>query len=197
MKISEEIKKRREKDIKAIKDQVEEVAKSDFVFKKTWPLGFISFLGFPSLVNMLTGKEFSHFLILTLFALVFFIPERRKKKHLEITQDEINYYKKNPDEIALINNATKIRYKYLSYAFILGFILVVISKLVGPMFAPLISSFWSDVMKDLSFELGVALWGGAITTYIIELHAKREEEDCKYKQDMLRKLIDLNDEEVV
>ncbi len=165
---------------------------NDYKMKKTWPLGFISFFGFPSLANALSGKEFSPFFILTLAALVFFVPVRRTQHRWEITKEELDYYRKNPDEISLINNATSIRYKYLTYAFILGFILVVLSKLAVPALALLLSTFWSEVLRDLLFELGVALWGGAITTFIMELHALKEEQDCKRKQDMLRSMLELD-----
>lgn len=193
MKIIEWIEKKSKKDLTDVTKQMEALSNSSFKMKKTWPFGFISFIGFPALTSMLSGKEYSTLALLTLFALVFFIPERHKFRHLEITDLELKYYRENPDEIALINNATKIRYKYLSYAFILGFILVVVSKLIGPMFSKIISVFWAEVLRDFSFEIGVALWGGAITTYIIELHAKKEEEDCKRKQAMLRKLLELDE----
>lgn len=193
MKLKELFNKIRPRSPKELQEEFENMNLNEFRLKRTWYIGFLSFLGFPSLVNMLQGKDYSTLMLLTLFALVFFIPERHKHSHLVITPEELDYYRKNPEEISMINNATKIRYKYLTYAFILGFILVVVSKIVGPMFTKLITSFWSEVMRDLLFEVGVALWGGAITTYIIELHSKKEEEDCKRKQDMLRKLLDLDE----
>ncbi len=76
------------------------------------------------------------------------------------------------------------------YAFTLGFFFVIVSKIVMPMFSPIITPFWAEIVTDLFFELGVALWGGAITAYIVEMHSLKEEEDCKRKQKMLRKLIE-------
>lgn len=166
---------------------------TNYQLRSTWALGFVSFIGLPALVNALTDKPFSVWSLLTIFALIFFVPEKIVNRNVQITQEELDYYREKPEEIALINNATRIRYRFLSYAFILGFILVVVSKLTAPLLGAFVASFWVNVLVDLFFELGVALWGGAITTYIIELHALKEEKDCKRKQDEIRRLLHIED----
>ncbi|MEM7346778.1 MAG: hypothetical protein AAF485_21250, partial [Chloroflexota bacterium] len=77
----------------------------------------------------------------------------------------------------------------LPMGFATGFILVSASKLIQ--FYNLFGDqlFLNEVVVDLVFELGVAVWGGVMTTFLLGIIERREKKALeRYKAEVLRRI---------
>ncbi len=110
----------------------------------------------------------------------------------EITPKLIEYYEKNPKELDLLINKEDFHIKFLSYFFILGLILTIVSRTLAYFFEDIWGKFINDVILDVSSELGIAIFGGAITAYLLEyLQKKQYQENIEFrkriKEEILKK----------
>jgi hypothetical protein len=107
----------------------------------------------------------------------------------KLTENELAFYRKHPELIQAIGDKTTMYRAILLVAFAIGFLLVVISKVVKIAFDDG-SGFWLvEVTVDLVFELGVALWGGVATTVLLQDYVKRQySEGRRYQQEIIRQL---------
>lgn len=106
-----------------------------------------------------------------------------------ITDEEIDYYRQHPDKIEEITKEGRVHRAVLPIGFILGFILVFSSKIIG-FYTPFGDElFFNEVIVDMVFELGVAIWGGVMTTALLEVIENRERvANQKYKAEILRRI---------
>ncbi|MDY8136449.1 hypothetical protein [Aquimarina sp. 2201CG5-10] len=100
-------------------------------------------------------------------------------KDPEITDEIIAYYKKNPKELDLITNKEVFHVKFVSFFFLLGMGLTVGSRVLTYFFSDSWGRFVNDVLLDVASELGIAIFGGAVTAYFLEILQKRQ-----YKQNL-------------
>lgn len=159
-----------------------------YKMQKMWWLGFLSLLGVPNFMNLIRGVSYSYYPFFAFLSLLWFLPYKSDQRS-QISSDEIEYYRLNPDKISLITSESRIRYRYLTYVFFLGLVFVIVSKLIFPILNHSLNMFWIEIIKDLLFELGVALWGGTATAYIIEVHSLKEEKESKNKQQYIRNIL--------
>ncbi len=108
---------------------------------------------------------------------------------LEVTDEIIYYYKKYPEKLDLIIDKEHFDYKYLSYFFIFGLALTIISRLLSYFFKDIWGEFINDVILDVSSELGIAIFGGAITAYLLgNLQKRQYKENIDFRNEIKKRL---------
>lgn len=109
----------------------------------------------------------------------------------EITQAVIEYYKDNPQELDLISDEDYFHGKFIQFIFIIGIAITVISRILTFFFEGTWAAFINDVVLDVFSELGIAIFGGAITAYILEkLKTKRYQDHLRFKDEVIKKIKD-------
>jgi hypothetical protein len=144
--------------------------------QKKWWLGFLAFLAFPNMINHIRGLSYEPLIYIGFVSLLYFIPEKRNMP-LKISLKELEFYKNNPEEIEKITHPETVRYRYLLSVFFTGLVSVILSKLTYPIFHYFITILWLEIITDTLFEMGVALWGGSITVYLIQVLSVREQKE--------------------
>jgi hypothetical protein len=109
---------------------------------------------------------------------------------VEVTEDEVAYFRKHPDEIDDFTAPVNIHKLYLWAAALLGAIFVGLSKAIKfSRFAFNMSEGVSEFIVDIIFESGVALIGAAVTAYILELLLnQRKENAAEWRKEIWRRI---------
>ena len=106
-----------------------------------------------------------------------------------IDKSTIDFYRQHPDQIDEIEKEGKVHRLVLPVGFIVGLILVFASKLVRfwNLFGDAL--FFNEVVVDLAFELGVAIWGGVVTAAFLEVIENRERKaNQRYRAEIVRRI---------
>ena len=112
-----------------------------------------------------------------------------------ISEEEIAYYRTHPELIQAVGDKATIHRVMLLVVFVAGFLLVVVSKSVKYGFAGSAMPWLIELIVDLVFELGIALWGGVATTVLLQDLIKRQyREGKRYQQAIIRQLATEEDE---
>ncbi|MDH3710183.1 MAG: hypothetical protein OER04_09870 [Cyclobacteriaceae bacterium] len=92
-----------------------------------------------------------------------------RKTEIIISDDEVEFFRKYPEELELMTDTLAAKKLYLWLAAGFGFLLVALSIFFR--FNPIIGddNLFHGFFLDLTFEGGVALWGAAITVYLLEI----------------------------
>lgn len=108
--------------------------------------------------------------------------------NIEATADDVKYYKQNPKELDFIIDKVNFNTTFYFILFLLGIIITAISKSLQIESKFILSPFIKEVLLEITGEIGIAFFGGAIITYLIEFHRKKQ-----YQRNMLyrRKIIEL------
>jgi hypothetical protein len=159
-----------------------------YKMQNIWWLGFLSLTAVPNLINHVQGKDYYMLTYLSFLFLLRFIPENRKDP-MKISVSELEIYKNNPEKIENLANPEKVRYRFLLTIFLLGLVFVIVSKLIFPILQNLLTVLWLDVLEDRLFELGVVIWGGSITVYLIQFLSVREEQEINEKKEAIEALL--------
>lgn len=110
-----------------------------------------------------------------------------------VTQELIEYYKKNPEELDLIIDKEYFYGRFIKFFFILGILITVVSRVLKFVFEDTWAAFINDVVLDIFSELGIAVFGGAITTFLLEkLNQKQYEQNIALRKEILDKIRTLN-----
>lgn len=97
-----------------------------------------------------------------------------------LSEEEIDYYRENPDEIHELLNRETVRKKMIGFIVLVAVTLVTVSKAIPYLFEDIPGgSFVSDVVVDLIFEMGAALMGAVATLLFIEVTQARQYEENK------------------
>ena len=109
---------------------------------------------------------------------------------VDVSADEVAYFRKHPDEIDDFTAPVNIRKRFLWIGALLGAALVAISKAFkyGAIEAYL-SVGASEFVVDIFFEIGVALIGTAVTAYILEILLNTQQENAAKWRDEIRRQI--------
>ncbi len=110
-------------------------------------------------------------------------------KKQELTDEIVAYYRKNPDELDLLIDREDFNIRFLSYFFIVGLVVTIGSRVLAFVFADVWGEFVNHVVLDVTSELGIAIFGGAVTAYLLEyLQKKQYEENIAYRNEIKRRL---------
>lgn len=103
------------------------------------------------------------------------------EKH-QVTDDLVEYYRQNPEELDLIIDQEHFDNGFLGYFFIVGFVLTVVVRIVAFFFEGSFGEFFNKVVLDLISELGIAIFGGAVTAYLLgSLQKKQYRENVRFR----------------
>lgn len=92
----------------------------------------------------------------------------------KVTDDVVEYYRKNPDELDLIVNKEEFHVRFLSFFFVLGLALTIGARILSYLFKDSLGEFFNHVVLDVLSELGIAIFGGALTAYFLEYLHKQQ-----------------------
>ena len=101
----------------------------------------------------------------------------------EITEEVISHYEQNPDELDLIINKEYFNVLYLGVIFFLGLAITLSSRIIGHFYGDVLGGFVNNVVLDVLSEVGIAIFGGAIVAYLIEiLNKKQYQQNMKFRR---------------
>ena len=107
----------------------------------------------------------------------------------EVTAETVEYYRSNPKELDLIIDKEEFNIRFLSFFFIIGITLTVGARILKYFFEDAWATFINDVILDVASELGIAIFGGAVTAYFLEyLQKKQYEENVRYRGEILKRI---------
>ncbi len=113
----------------------------------------------------------------------------------EVTPELVDFYRKNPKELDLIIDKEYFHGKFIKFFFLLGISLTMISRALKFVFADTWASFVNEVMLDIFSELGIAVFGGAITVFLLEkLNQKQYEQNVGFRNEIMNKIKESNNE---
>jgi len=92
----------------------------------------------------------------------------------KLSNEELAFFRKHPELIQAFGDKTKIYRLVLISVFVAGFLLVVISKVVKYAYGGDLTLWVVELIVDLVFEPGVALWGGVATTILLQDYIKKQ-----------------------
>ncbi|MCR9251491.1 MAG: hypothetical protein NXI20_13765 [bacterium] len=101
----------------------------------------------------------------------------------EITEEVILHYEKNPDELDLIINKEYFNAFYLGLIFVFGFVITISARIASHLYGDSMGEFVNSVILDVISEVGIAIFGGAIVAYLIEmLNKKQYQQNIKFRR---------------
>lgn len=111
-------------------------------------------------------------------------------KHTEISEEEVEYFKQHPDQIDEVSSPLTLHRLFLWIGLVFGVILVGLAKILS--FSQLLqfaSAGVEEFIVDIIFEIGVALIGAAIVTFMIGISLNQQQADAKRWRREIRKRI--------
>ena len=95
----------------------------------------------------------------------------------DLNEEEVAYFKKNPDDIDEITAPVNVHKFFLWFGSLLGISLVIVSKLVEVQSLFLVNYIHvKEVFVSIVFEIGVALIGGGVTAYLLGILLNNQQE---------------------
>lgn len=109
-------------------------------------------------------------------------------REVNVTQDELEYFRKHPDEIDEVTAPVNVHKLFLVFGTVLGILLVALSK--GLKASTIISSpALQEFLVDIVFEVGVALIGAGVTAYLLGILLGVQQENAKRWRKEIRRQI--------
>jgi hypothetical protein len=103
-----------------------------------------------------------------------------------VTDELVEYYRTNPKELDLIIDKEYFYGRFIKFFFILGIVITVLSRVLKFVFEDTWAAFINEVVLDIFSELGIAIFGGAITTFLLEkLNQKQYEQNIALRKEIL------------
>jgi hypothetical protein len=102
------------------------------------------------------------------------------KDKVEVTQKEIAYFQKHPEEIDEITAPLNVHKLLLASGALLGILLVGLSKILK--FSSVLyflHGYFEEFIVDIIFEIGVALIGAGVTAYLLGILLNVQQENAK------------------
>lgn len=112
------------------------------------------------------------------------------KSSSEITEDEVEYYRKYPDQIDQVTAPINIHKVFLWTGAFLGIVVVAIAKFLK--FSGTLDFLSEGVLEfviDIIYETGIALIGAAVTAYVLGVLLNKQQENAtKWREEIRRKI---------
>lgn len=110
-------------------------------------------------------------------------------KEPEVTEEIVAYYRQNPEELDLIIDKEYFHINFLVFFFVLGLSITIGARVLKYFFADIWGDFVNDVVLDVVSELGIAIFGGAVTAYFLEfLQNKQYEQNKSFREKIKARL---------
>lgn len=114
----------------------------------------------------------------------------------DVTQEEVDYFKQRPDEIDEITAPLNIHLFFLGVGIVLGIGLVALSKFLKYMAVfQFAGDFVQDLLVDVVFEIGVALVGAGVTSYLLGVLLNLQQENAAVWKQNIRNAISVSNSE--
>lgn len=112
------------------------------------------------------------------------------KSSSEVTEDEVEYYRKYPDQIDQVTAPINIHKVFLWTGAFLGIVVVAIAKFFK--FSGTLDFLSEGVLEfviDIIYETGIALIGAAVTAYVLGVLLNKQLENAtKWREEIRRKI---------
>ncbi|ENU4315738.1 hypothetical protein B9X71_17090 [Acinetobacter baumannii] len=113
------------------------------------------------------------------------------KSSAKVTEDEIEYYRKYPDQIDQVTAPINIHKIFLWTGALLGAVIVAIAKFLKFSGAfDFLSAAVLEFVIDIIYESGIALIGAAITAYMLGVLLNKQQENAVKWREEIRKRIE-------
>lgn len=112
------------------------------------------------------------------------------KSTSEVTEDEIEYYRKYPDQIDQVTAPINIHKIFLWVGALLGVIVVAIAKFLK--FSGTLDFLSEGVLEfviDIIYETGIALIGAAATAFMLGVLLNKQQENAKKWREEIRRRV--------
>lgn len=112
------------------------------------------------------------------------------KSSSNVTEEEIEYYRKYPDQIDQVTAPINIHKIFLWTGALLGILVVAIAKFLK--FSGMLAFLSEGVLEfviDIIYESGIALIGAAVTAYMLGVLLNKQQENALKWREEIRKRI--------
>lgn len=112
------------------------------------------------------------------------------KSSSNVTEDEIEYYRKYPDQIDQVTAPINIHKIFLWTGALLGILVVAMAKFLK--FSGMLAFLSEGVLEfviDIIYESGIALIGAAVTAYMLGVLLNKQQENALKWREEIRKRI--------
>lgn len=107
----------------------------------------------------------------------------------KVTDEIVDHYRKNPKDLDLIIDQDYFQGKFLNFFFILGLIITIGSRVLKFFFQDTWAEFINDIVLDIISELGIAIFGGAITAYLLErIKQKQYQDNVNFRNEVIERI---------
>ena len=107
----------------------------------------------------------------------------------EVTDDEVAYFRRHPDEIDEVTAPVNVHKLFLWAGTLLGTACVGASKVLKFSQSVLLSEGYREFVIDIIFEVGVALIGAAVTAYILGILLNQQQDNAaKWRAEIRRRI---------
>jgi len=107
-----------------------------------------------------------------------------------VTQEELEYFRRHPDEIDEITAPVNVHKLFLLYGAVSGILLVALSKVLK--FSSILyfaHGYLQEFLVDIVFEIGVALIGAGVTAYLLGILLNAQQENAeRWRTDIRSKI---------
>ncbi|MBU3166621.1 hypothetical protein [Acinetobacter baumannii] len=113
------------------------------------------------------------------------------KSSAKVTEDEIEYYRKYPDQIEQVTAPINIHKIFLWTGALLGIVIVAIAKFLK--FSGSLDFLSEGILEfviDIIYESGIALIGAAVTAYMLGVLLNKQQENAVKWREEIRKRIE-------
>ncbi|XZY03622.1 hypothetical protein ACT4XO_15775 [Acinetobacter baumannii] len=117
------------------------------------------------------------------------------KSSAKVTEDEIEYYRKYPDQIDQVTAPINIHKIFLWTGALLGIVIVEIAKFLK--FSGSLDFLSEGILEfviDIIYESGIALIGAAVTAYMLGVLLNKQQENAVKWREEIRKRIEENEQ---
>ncbi|MDH2497926.1 hypothetical protein R4579_16950 [Acinetobacter baumannii] len=117
------------------------------------------------------------------------------KSSAKVTEDEIEYYRKYPDQIDQVTAPINIHKIFLWTGALLGIVIVAIAKFLK--FSGNLDFLSEGILEfviDIIYESGIALIGAAVTAYMLGVLLNKQQENAVKWREEIRKRIEENEQ---
>lgn len=112
------------------------------------------------------------------------------KSTSEVTDEEIEYYRKYPDQIDQVTAPLNIHKIFLWVGALLGVVVVAVAKFLK--FSGSLDFLSEGVLEfviDIIYETGIALIGAAVTAYMLGVLLNKQQENAtKWREEIRRRV---------
>ncbi|MDO7502064.1 hypothetical protein R4488_04175 [Acinetobacter baumannii] len=112
------------------------------------------------------------------------------KSTSEVTDEEIEYYRKYPDQIDQVTAPLNIHKIFLWVGALLGVVVVAVAKFLK--FSGSLDFLSEGVLEfviDIIYETGIALIGAAVTAYMLGVLLNKQQENAtKWREEIRRRI---------